>query len=120
VQYFGVVVELEATDPGTMKPGQRVSATLFLEELDEALVVPRQAIHQEGDRTWVYRQSGSGFERRDVMTGPSSVGLVVISEGLEDGDVVALVEPSLTETTPVEPASVEPADPLEGGGVDRG
>ncbi len=103
VQYFGVIVELDVTHPDTMKPGQRVSATLFLEELDEALVVPRQAIHQRGDRTWVYRRNGSGFEVCDVVIGPSSVGLVVITEGLEDGDVVALVEP----------VGVEPPDVLE-------
>ena len=102
VQYFGVILALEATDPETMKPGQRVSATLLLEEIDDALVVPRQALHQEGDRTWVYRRNGSGFEARQVETGPGSAGLVVITAGIDEGDRIALVEPA-----EVEPAEVE-------------
>jgi len=46
VQYFGVVLELEKTEPRVMKPGQRVQATLILEELENVLTVPREAVFE--------------------------------------------------------------------------
>ncbi len=93
VQYFGVTLELEATDPATMKPGQRVRATLVLAELDDAVVVPRQAVAQADGESWVYVRRGVGFEPRKVEIGASSMGLMVVTEGLDGGEVIALRPP---------------------------
>lgn len=94
VQYFGVVLALETTAIGIMKPGSRVRATLHLEERDDALVLPRQAIFQQEGTSRVYVRSASGFGLRDVEVGPTSLGWVVIDSGLSEGDVVALAEPA--------------------------
>ncbi len=93
VQYFGVVLKL-AEQPEAMKPGQRVRATLILDEDSDALVVPRQAVVQEEGVTLVFVASGDGFEPRRVETGASSLGLVVITGGLEEGERIALAPPS--------------------------
>jgi len=93
VQYFGVGVEIEAEDPSVLKPGQRVVATLVMEELSDALVVPRQAVHQDENRSWVYRSDGARFEEQTVRVGTRSFGLLVIEEGLKEGDRVALEQP---------------------------
>ena len=77
-----------------MKPGQRVRATLVLEEVDNALVVPRQAISQEAGETRVFVASGDGFEPRRVEIGASSLGLVVVTAGLAEGELIALAPPS--------------------------
>lgn len=98
VQYFGVTLSFETTDLEVMKPGQRVRATLTLDALDAALVVPRQAVFQDGDRFWVYRREGSVFEAVQVEIGASSAALMVIAGGLAEGDVVALSEPPGTES----------------------
>lgn len=93
VQYFGVTLELERTDPATMKPGQRVRASLLLETLEGVLVVPRQAIYQQDGESWVQVRGGGGsdgFAVRKVKVGPASLGLVVVEEGLAEGEVVAL------------------------------
>jgi HlyD family secretion protein len=90
VQYFGVTLALEETVPAIMKPGQRVLATLLLEERPDALLVPRGAVvATEGERR-VYVADGGGFTPRTVQVGSISLGMVVIEEGLEEGDVVAL------------------------------
>ena len=94
VQYFGVTLEFEETRPEIMKPGQRVVATLYLRQVADALVVPRQAVFQDGEEFWVYRRNGSGFENRAVEIGAGSAGLVVIASGLDAGDVVALTQPA--------------------------
>lgn len=93
IQYFGVVLSLAKTDTTLMKPGQRVTARLFLHE-DKALVLPRPAVHDE-DGTWVAfrRKKGGGFESVPVVLGPSTAGLVTVEKGLEPGDVVALRDP---------------------------
>ena len=96
VQYFGVVLELGETDPATMKPGQRVEATLFLEEREAVVVVPRQAIFVDDGEAAVWIRNGSAFEERAVELGPQSPSFAVVESGLEPGDVVALERPSQT------------------------
>jgi RND family efflux transporter MFP subunit len=90
VQYFAVTLELEATVPEIMKPGQRVRATLLLEEREDVLLVPRGAVvAAEGERR-VYVASRDRFEARAVKVGSMALGMVVVEEGLEEGEVVAL------------------------------
>lgn len=94
VQYFGVTLEFEQHDPAVMKPGHRVRATLHLAQLEDALVVPRQAVFQHHGHSRVYLRSGRGFTPRRVEIGASSMGLMAVSDGLAEGDVVALRPPA--------------------------
>ncbi|MDH3403588.1 MAG: HlyD family efflux transporter periplasmic adaptor subunit [Acidobacteriota bacterium] len=103
VQYFGATLSFEATDAATMKPGQRVVATLYIEELEETFVVPRQAVFQEGDTFWVYRKNGGGYDDVPVTIAASSAALVAIASGLEPGDEVALGRPAGAEDAPRPP-----------------
>ena len=80
-----------------MKPGQRARAALMLDE-QEALAVPRQAVFEKEGRQIVYL--GRNFEETAVKLGASSPGLVVVDEGLHEGDRIALRDP----TRPTEPA----------------
>jgi len=93
VQYFGVTLELEKTDPEVMKPGQRVRATLLLAELEDAVVVPRQAVEQESGETRVYVREGGELVPRPVKIGTASMGLMEITEGLVGGEIIALRPP---------------------------
>ena len=93
VQYFGVVIQLDATDRAVMKPGQRVRATLVLAH-EDALVVPRQAVIARGADNVVYRRTAAGFEPVVVEFGAVTSGRVVITKGLAAGDVIALRDPT--------------------------
>lgn len=93
VQYFAVTLSLAATDPATMKVGQRVRGTIVLEQGD-ALVVPRQAVFERDGRMFVHRQEGTRFEEVEVELGSSSAGRVVIEKGLAEGDRIALRDPN--------------------------
>jgi len=92
VQYFGVTLKLPSTDPAIMKVGQRVRATIILEQ-GEAIVVPRQAVFERDGRMFVHREEGGEFSEVEVKLGSSSAGRVVVSEGLEPGDRIALRDP---------------------------
>jgi hypothetical protein len=96
VQYFGVTLELSSTDRELMKPGQRVDATLVLAELEDVIVVPRQAVAIEGERAQVWLRRGGRFERQAVEVERQSAGRAVIAAGLAPGDVIALVAPAGT------------------------
>jgi len=126
VQYFAVTLELPETDPKVMKPGQRVQATLLLDESRDALLVPRQAVFDREGRSIVYRQrkGRGGFEPVEVKLGASTLGRVVIASGIAAGDVLALRDPTRPAGSPADnqPAQPKPPSALSrpsprGGGV---
>ncbi|HYU35418.1 MAG TPA: HlyD family efflux transporter periplasmic adaptor subunit, partial [Thermoanaerobaculia bacterium] len=94
VQYFAVTLKLATTDPKAMKPGQRVRATLLLEERKDAIAVPRQAVFEEDGKKIVYLRHGATFAAAEVTLGPASLGRVVIEKGIAPGDEVALIDPT--------------------------
>ncbi len=106
VQYFAVTLALPQTDTNTMKVGQRVRATIILEQ-GEAIVVPRQAVFERDGRMFVHREDGDRFEEAQVELGSSSAGRVVITAGLQAGDRIALRDP----TAPAKPVAAAPEAP---------
>lgn len=108
VQYFAVVLQLDATDPEVMKPGQRVRAELFLEQVEDALTMPRQAIYELDDETVVFRWTGAGetgWEPVPVEVVSSGLGRVAVSAeagALEASDRVALDDPTGEAKVPSE------------------
>jgi len=93
VQYFTVTLEIENQSELPPRPGQRVKATLLLEDLEDALVVPRQAVFVMDDDPYVYVREGREFIKRPVDLGARSLALVEVTAGLESGDVIALARP---------------------------
>jgi RND family efflux transporter MFP subunit len=120
VQYFGVLLELEKTVPEIMKPGQRVQATLTLDERQDVISIPRQAVFSKDGASVVYVRKLGGFDAVEVETGPAGLGLVLIEQGLDEGDVVALRDPTRPlRPTPAEEENGEAgmAAPQPGGGA---
>lgn len=94
VQYFPVTLAFERTDPEKMKPGQRVQATLLLDELEEVLTIPRTAVFdKDGVKTVFVRRKGE-FEPVEVTLGAAALGRVVVESGIEEGQWVALRDPT--------------------------
>jgi HlyD family secretion protein len=93
VQYFGATLELAATDPAVMKPGQRVRAVLALDARADAISIPRNAIFEKDGKKIVYKRSGAEFTPAEVTVGPAAVGRVVVETGLAVGDEIALRDP---------------------------
>jgi HlyD family secretion protein len=109
VQYFSVVIALDHTDRAVMKPGQRVRATLVLDDR-RALVVPRQAVFERAHQTIVYRRGDHGYAPAAVELGAATAGRVVITAGLVAGDVIALRDPTRSEpaTSAAPPPAIQP------------
>ena len=120
VQYFGVVVKLKNDEDdaagaeqkkvlASMKPGQRVRATVYLENVEDALVVPRQAVHEEDGTSRVWKRTGGGFEPVPVEVGATGLGKVVVASGLAEGDEVALRPPGASNGSAQGPAKAAEA-----------
>lgn len=124
VQYFGVVVGFPKEGDGaeesrrilaSMKPGQRVRATIYLENSEDALVVPRQAVFDEDGTSRVWRRKGGGFESVAVEVGATGLGKVVVASGLAEGDEVALRPPNESSEPGASTELAQPASLAAGG-----
>ena len=94
VRYFEATLSLASTDPETMKPGQRVRATIRLEEVEAVLSIPRGALFERDGERVVYRREGGRYAAVPVTVGRQSISHVVVEGGLEAGDRIALRDPS--------------------------
>jgi multidrug efflux pump subunit AcrA (membrane-fusion protein) len=97
VQYFGVTVALDRTDPKVMKPGARVRAVLEVENRANAFSIPRQCLFEKEGKRIVYRRRNGKFEPVPVTIGTSSAGRVVVTSGIAKDDELALVIPTQSE-----------------------
>jgi HlyD family secretion protein len=88
VRAFVVLIEVEGGHPNLM-PDLTASLDVELSRTPGALVVPLDAIRQDGERAFVSVQRGSGFEDREVRIGPVSAHEAVIASGVDAGVVVA-------------------------------
>jgi multidrug efflux pump subunit AcrA (membrane-fusion protein) len=118
VQYFDVALTIEHTDPAVMKPGQRVQATLVLDDRKDVLTVPHGSVFERDGRKIVYRLNGWHFEPVEVTLGPTALGAAVVEKGIEEGDQIALRDPTIPagrgSTQEGEAAPDRPAGPVSG------
>ena len=78
-------------NPGRdLVPGANVDAEIRVAVVDNALVVPKEALRRDTAGDYVLALEGDTARRRAVKTGSSTVTLVQIVEGLEEGDAVAM------------------------------
>jgi membrane fusion protein (multidrug efflux system) len=72
----------------TLRPGMFARVRLLTREVQDALVVPEQAIVPQGDEWYVYRVVDGKAQRTKVEIGQRRDGKTEIVKGLQDGDVV--------------------------------
>lgn len=104
-----------------LRVGQYVNAIITGKVLDDAFVVPRQAL-RAGDEVVVVT-SESTIVRRSVDIAFGDADVVAITSGLEDGDVlVTTALGTVVNDSPVRAIidGVEPAPPQRGGAEGRG
>ncbi|MEM7575884.1 MAG: efflux RND transporter periplasmic adaptor subunit [Planctomycetota bacterium] len=79
---------------GQLKPTMTCTGTIFIDQIEEAIAVPVQAIFADGEQRYVYVSAGmSGVKRHHVEIGRASDTLVEILSGLDAGTRVLLRAP---------------------------
>lgn len=71
-------------------PNTNVDAEIRTAVVDNALVIPKETLHHDAAGDYVFALANGAVERRAVKTGNSTVTLVQVTEGLNEGDAVAL------------------------------
>jgi membrane fusion protein (multidrug efflux system) len=71
-----------------LRPGMFARVRLFTRQVQEALVVPEQAVVPQGDEWFVYRVVDGKAQRAKVDIGQRRDGKAEIVKGLDDGDIV--------------------------------
>jgi HlyD family secretion protein len=84
-----VLMSIEDSN-GVLLPNVNVVVTVTTSEVRDALTVPREALHVEGGRDYVYVVSGGTLHRAAVQVGSINLTLVQILSGIKPHTVVAL------------------------------
>lgn len=94
IKIFPVQIRIEGQSK-TLLPGLTVSCKIIVSEIPDVLFIPLESLFNEQGTDYVYIKSGSGFKRQNIKTGSVNADYVIITEGLEENDVIALSNPFL-------------------------
>lgn len=84
-------VEVTIPKDDRMKEGMNASATIVIEEKENVVTIPVNALQEKGSKVFVYTQKDSDGNlsgEQEVTTGLSDGDTVEITEGLSEGDTV--------------------------------
>jgi len=78
-------------NPGReLVPGTNVDALIRIAVVERALTIPKETLHHDAAGDYVLLLKGDTLERRTVKTGASSVTRIQVTDGLSEGDPVAM------------------------------
>ncbi len=87
------LLSVEGAD-GALRPGYSATAKIFVDEKPSAVVLPYEAIRQEGESEYVYVIGGDGrAHRRAVQTGYALSSAVEVESGVAAGEAVVTGNP---------------------------
>jgi multidrug efflux pump subunit AcrA (membrane-fusion protein) len=96
IKIFPVQIRI-AGQSKTLLPGLTVSCKIIVSEIPDVLYIPLEALFNEQAMDYVYLKSGSGFKRHDIKTGAINTDYAIVTEGLNENDLIALSNPFLNK-----------------------
>ncbi|OJX88399.1 MAG: hypothetical protein BGP01_08545 [Paludibacter sp. 47-17] len=108
IKVFPVEIDINETSEKLL-PGLTVSCRLIIGKVENALMIPVDAVQEDAGVSFVYRKTASGFEKVTVETAQRNKDYIVIVSGLEEGDKVALTDPFVTEEEQNQKGEEQPA-----------
>ena len=93
---FDLRITLDQLDP-RLRPGMTAQISVIVDRIPNVLVVPVHATFQKEGETFAYVWDGSKFRQRPIEASRRSGDRVVVAKGLQDGDRVALQDPTAKE-----------------------
>ncbi len=93
-------VDILIKDSGKkLLPGLSVSCRLLVRKINDVVFIPIDAVQTNGVEEYVYVKTKKGFEKVLIETGVSNTDHIVITKGLNTGDVVAMADPFAVKET---------------------
>ena len=90
---FDVEITIDNTDE-RIKPGMTAQCSIITERLADQLYIPLDSVFEKEGTTIVYVKDG-GFRQRVVKVGKKNKNFIIIENGLEEDEKVALRDPTL-------------------------
>jgi cobalt-zinc-cadmium efflux system membrane fusion protein len=87
VRAFTAVITIEGSNARVL-PDLTAALDVEIERIKDALVVPRDAVHQDASGPRVRVRDASGVSTHNVTLGPSDEVDVIVTAGLQPGQVV--------------------------------
>jgi multidrug efflux pump subunit AcrA (membrane-fusion protein) len=76
------------------RQGMTVKATIFINKFDEAIFVPQEAVFNEDDKHYLFVKEDGGHQKRNIKVGPANDNYIIVEEGVEEGEIVLLRNPT--------------------------
>jgi RND family efflux transporter MFP subunit len=100
----GEVICVIGNPGGELIPGTNINAEIRSRVAENALSIPREALRRRGGQVGVFLLQGERVAWRSIVAGVSSVTRTQVTEGLAEGDSVALAtDASLADGAAVRP-----------------
>ncbi len=81
-----------------LRPGLLADVEIIVEKIPNAINVPMQAVFEREGKPVVYVKNGGVFEPRVIKPFKRSESVMVIAQGLKQGEIVALADPTAKKT----------------------
>ena len=112
IRFFIAVVKLDTVVPG-LKPNMSTRVDIELPLRRHVVAVPHQVLRLDGGKKVCFVAQGENLERREVIVGQGTTDMIEITDGLQEGELVALDPPGVLG--PVSPLldfdDIEPGEP---------
>jgi RND family efflux transporter MFP subunit len=91
VKEFTTVVSVDSIPAeAALKPGMTTEVNIDVADIPDVLLVPVQAVSDQGGKHCAYVRGKRGIERRDVLVGDNNEKFIEIKSGLAENEAVTL------------------------------
>ena len=94
VKVYTTQVSIDKPNPA-LRPGMTAQVEILINEYENVLALPVQAVLQVAGKDAVYLKKGDEWKRAEVELGDTNDQLIEVKKGLADGDEVALAPMNL-------------------------
>lgn len=92
LKVYPSTIEIEGTHE-FLKPGMNAKVEIIVNELEDVLFVPVQAVFVEDNQRFVFVKEGKGYEKQLISIGEHNDEFIQVIDGLTENNIVALRMP---------------------------
>lgn len=96
IKVFPIEILIEGSSERLM-PGMTVSCKIEIDKIESQTYIPLEALFKSGVEEYVYVKAATGFKKKVIVTGLSNNDHIIVEEGLEAGDDIAISDPFIEE-----------------------
>jgi multidrug efflux pump subunit AcrA (membrane-fusion protein) len=96
IKIFPVQISISGQSKNLL-PGLTVNCRIIVNEIGDVIYIPIESFFRDQVGEYVYLKSGSGFKRSEIKTGAINTDFVIVTEGLNENDLIALSDPFLNK-----------------------